>query len=317
MSAHLNFAIKWNGQEYTIPNLLISKTVGDLKKEIFKLTNVLPERQKLLGLKTKNGQTATDINLIDDLNYKPNTKILMMGTQESKISDINTKPENLPDVIDDFDIDNNTEELRIQDREENLAKIARRVREYKLNILNEPRPNKKLLVLDIDYTIFDHLSHAERGEELMRPYFHEFMTNAYEDYDIAIWSATSMKWIQAKMEEMGANTNQNYKIAFYLDSSAMISVYTAKFGLLNVKPLKVIWDKLPEFYSSKNTIMFDDLRRNFLMNPENGLKIRPYKNAHINRESDKELFKLSIYLKKISHLESFDHIDHRNWTRYI
>ncbi len=61
----------------------------------------------------------------------------------------------------------------------------------------------------------------------------------------------------------------------------MISVHTSEYGLLNVKPLKVIWDKFPEFYSSKNTIMFDDLKRNFLMNPQNGLRIEPYKNAVI------------------------------------
>ena len=38
------------------------------------------------------------------------------------------------------------------------------------------------------------------------------------------------------------------------------------------KPLGVIWGKFEE-YNSKNTIMFDDLRRNFLMNPQNGLKV--------------------------------------------
>ena len=43
------------------------------------------------------------------------------------------------------------------------------------------------------------------------------------------------------------------------------------------KPLGVIWGKFEE-YSSKNTIMFDDLRRNFLMNPQNGLKV----NMHVH-----------------------------------
>jgi ubiquitin-like domain-containing CTD phosphatase 1 len=82
-------------------------------------------------------------------------------------------------------------------------------------LLNEPRPGKKLLVLDIDYTLFDHRSAAETGNELMRPFLHEFLTAAYnvcimlgiffninftficmvpilQDYDIMIWSATSM-----------------------------------------------------------------------------------------------------------------------------
>lgn len=196
-----------------------------------------------------------------------------------------------------FILINLTKEVHVQHREENLAKIDRRVRELKVTIMNEPRKDKKLLVLDIDYTIFDHVSHAERGSELMRPYLHEFLSDAYEHYDIAIWSATSMKWIEAKMQEIGVARHPNYKIVFYLDCAAMISIYTQEYGLLNVKPLKVIWDKFPEFYSHKNTIMFDDLKRNFLMNPQNGLRIEPFKNAHSNRDKDTELLKLGAYLR--------------------
>ena len=43
--------------------------------------------------------------------------------------------------------------------------------------------------------------------------------------------------------------------------------------VLQVKPLGVIWGKYREFYNKKNTIMFDDIGRNFLMNPQNGLKV--------------------------------------------
>ena len=85
-----------------------------------------------------------------------------------------------------------------------------------------------------------------------------------------------MKWIDEKMKLLGCTTNPNYKLAFYLDSRAMISVQTEKYGLVDVKPLGVVWGKF-EMYNKKNTIMFDDLRRNFLMNPQNGLKIRPFR----------------------------------------
>ena len=70
---------------------------------------------------------------------------------------MNKIPENLPEIVDDFDIEKNVEEVHLQNREENLAKISKRVKDYKVTVLNEPRPNKKLLVLDIDYTIFDHV----------------------------------------------------------------------------------------------------------------------------------------------------------------
>ena len=35
-----------------------------------------------------------------------------------------------------------------------MEKIQRRVKDYEIKVLNEPRPDKKLLVLDIDYTLF-------------------------------------------------------------------------------------------------------------------------------------------------------------------
>lgn len=47
-----------------------------------------------------------------------------------------------------------------------LAKINKRVKDYKINMISEPRQGKKLLVLDIDYTLFDHRSVAETGKSL-------------------------------------------------------------------------------------------------------------------------------------------------------
>jgi hypothetical protein len=44
--------------------------------------------------------------------------------------------------------------LPVSLREENLLKVSRRVKEYKVEVLNPPREGKKLLVLDVDYTLF-------------------------------------------------------------------------------------------------------------------------------------------------------------------
>jgi len=49
--------------------------------------------------------------------------------------------------------------------------------------------------------------------------------------------------------------------------------------LFQVKPLGVIWGKYPQ-WGPQNTIMFDDIRRNFIMNPQTGLKVSILEHFH-------------------------------------
>lgn len=150
----------------------------------------------------------------------------------------------------------------------------------------------------------------------MRPFLHDFLKSAYEDYDIVIWSATGMRWIEEKMRLLQVTTNTNYKIMFYMDWGAMISVYTSDRGVTDVKPLGVIWGKYKQ-YTAKNTIMLDDIKRNFLMNPQSGLRIRPFRRAHISRSTDRELFKLMKYLKDLAeHCPDFTKMNHSKWESY-
>merc|ERR1711862_519408 len=104
-----------------------------------------------------------------------------------------------------------------------------------------------------------------------------------------------------------------------MDYTAMISVTTEKYGTIDCKPLGVLWQSevMQGKYGPENTIMFDDLRRNFVMNPRSGLKIRPFKQAHINRQTDKELVKLSKYLRFIRHAKDFSKLDHRRWESWM
>ena len=55
-----------------------------------------------------------------------------------------------------------------------------------------------------------------------------------KDYDIVIWSATNMKWIEEKMKVLGCDNHPDYKLAFYLDSRAMISIHADKYGVIEV-----------------------------------------------------------------------------------
>lgn len=306
--------VKWSGKEYPITDLTDQDTVAVLKHEIFKKTQVRPERQKLLNLKFK-GKLAQDNVKINSLELKPNFKVMMVGSTEADIEDACNRPEGLDEVIDDFD-DPEEKEVSVENSAIFLAKIDKRIKDYKITVFNPPREGKRLLVLDIDYTLFDHRSAAETGAELMRPYLHEFLTSAYEDYDIVIWSATGMRWIEEKMKLLGVSCHASYKIMFYLDINAMITVHTSERGVIDVKPLGVIWGNFPQ-YNSKNTIMFDDIRRNFVMNPKCGLKIRPFRQAHFNRQTDRELLKLAKYLKDIAENScDFNELNHRKWESY-
>ena len=53
------------------------------------------------------------------------------------------------------------------------------------------------------------------------------------------------------------------------------------------------------------------------MNPQTGLKIRPFKNALTEGHKDKELKRLTRYLKAIADLDDFTQLDHRNWEKVI
>ncbi|XP_007445190.3 ubiquitin-like domain-containing CTD phosphatase 1, partial [Python bivittatus] len=147
----VSLIIKWGGQEFLITTLSEEDTVLDLKQSLKGLTGVLPERQKLLGLKVKGKPAENDVKL-GSLKLKPNTKIMMMGTREESLEDVLGPPPDNEDVVNDFDIEE--EVVEVENREENLLKISRRVKEYKVEILNPPREGKKLLVLDVDYTLF-------------------------------------------------------------------------------------------------------------------------------------------------------------------
>lgn len=101
--------------------------------------------------------------------------------------------------------------------------------------------NLLLFIIQINNSSTNLLLSPFAGYELMRPYLHEFLTSAYEDYDIVIWSATGMKWIEEKMRLLGVSSHQDYKIMFYLDYLAMITVHTAKYGTIDVSIIQLTY----------------------------------------------------------------------------
>lgn len=179
---------------------------------------------------------------------------------------------------------------------------------------------KKCLVLDIDYTIFDHKSDFELAPEFRRPYLHEFLKACNVHYNIIIWSATAFYHIQTKMEKLQLLRHPDFQICLALSKDHMIPYSFSlkrKTFFQDIKPLSVLWNRFPHIFTPANTIHIDDVAENFALNPQNGLRIDPFQDALIFRQADRELFYLTQYLTMISPLNSFESLDHCRWKDYI
>lgn len=248
---------------------------------------------------------------------------MMMGTPDKHVKrDIHDlDPSDLPDVINDLDQDYLPDRDDARVNKENRAKLQKRIENIDVRIIHEARPGKKLLVLDLDYTLFDMKSPAEHMHELRRPGLMEFMTLAYQHYDIVVWSQTSWKWLEMKLTDLGLLTSEHFKIHFVLDRTSMFSINTVDARgdpwSHEVKALEFIWAKFPERNAS-NTIHIDDLGRNFAMNPQCGLKISAYKTAATSKHTDRELYYLIAYLIHIAEKEpDFTKLKHKEWKRLL
>ena len=321
----MRVAVRWSGGDPANFEVTVADdaTVSDLKRAIESVTNVRASRVKLLNLRLGAKLADDDAPLAS---VKVPKVVMMMGARDSVMEamrDVEAQASaSAPTFEDDLDIDTSVAALACERDPRFLERLAKRVESHSMKFTGgEPRVGAKMLVLDIDYTLFDHRTPAERPEEIARPFLHEFLTRAHRaNFDIVIWSATSLKWIELKMTELGVLTHTDYKIVGLLDSTAMITVETEKYGVFNCKPLGFLFaQKFPEgvSYGPHNTIMFDDLSRNFVMNPQLGLKIRPFKNAHTTRHTDRELLRLADYIEAISTLDDFRQLDHNRWEHYL
>ena len=255
-------------------------------------------------------------------------------------------------VIDDFDLSHNAgspEWIRSVSNSQNLLKFTDSTEIHLMNDFRSevaggrPRP---LLVLDLDHTLLDFSSKAisessgqtpansEAAEKLKRPYMDIFLTNAYENYDLAIWSQTSWRWLEIKLIELNMIHNPGYKIAFVMDKTSMFRVISDKDAGKggkhvdddsyehSVKPLQIIWSKFPTRFGRKNTIAVDDLKRNFALNPTNGITCSAfYRNKSSARKgtgkNDVELLGIGAYLQKLKDVDDFSEVDHEPWRGVV
>ncbi|EIM89778.1 HAD subfamily IIID h, partial [Stereum hirsutum FP-91666 SS1] len=325
----ISFKFSWSGKQFTL-DIAESDRLFDLKAALYSLTNVPPERQKIVGL--VKGKLPPE----EECMYKlgASSKFTLIGTPEGAEIKDPSQVEFLPDVLNDLDVDFTADPaaaVAYQNDLRNIRKVKEYTKKLKLNIINPPREGKRLLVLDIDYTILDTkplTSGALPPAECARPGLHEFLSAVYPYYDICIWSQTSWIWLETKLVELGMlGSNQPYKVCFaatffcMLDKTSMFTVFSQREGETyrhSVKPLQIIWNHFKEF-NAKNTIHIDDLGRNFALNPKQGLKISAFKEAHTPAaQADRELSKLARYMVHIANsTDDFGSFNHKDWKKVV
>lgn len=96
---------------------------------------------------------AGDHVLLRDTKLKKT--VTMMGTTEDALVEKLTAPAPLDGEGEGEDAEDDEKEgtLAYACQPENLAKVEKRAAQYKIEVLSPPRPGRRLLVLDIDYTV--------------------------------------------------------------------------------------------------------------------------------------------------------------------
>ncbi|CUA67765.1 hypothetical protein RSOLAG22IIIB_03192 [Rhizoctonia solani] len=319
---YISLKFTWSLKQHTV-SVAESDCVLDLKDKLFALTRVPNERQKILGL--VKGKLPDDSVRIADMKFAPTKKFTLVGTpvgeEFKEISE-----DQLPDVVNDLDLQidaSSAEAKSMAEDKRNIRKILEAAKNLSINVMYPLRPGKKLLVLDLDYTLLDTkplTSGILPADECARPGLHEFLELAYKHYDICIWSQTKWTWLEAKLVELGmvGDESRNYKISFVLDHIPMFKVFSTRDGKPfshAVKALRIIWEHFPQF-GPQNTAHVDDLSRNFVLNPGEGIKISAFKlDDTLEAQNDRELEKLGRYLVWLASHTDFKEIDHRNWKK--
>lgn len=107
---------------------------------------------------------------------------------------------------------------------------------------NNPRPDKRLLVLDIDLTLaeFGDLEPITSKTSNMRKHMQFFLTMVYRYYDIVIWSGTVMEYVMKKLTAMDMLENDNFKLLCALDITYMVRIKSMMYGMVKVSIAKLL-----------------------------------------------------------------------------
>jgi len=182
---------------------------------------------------------------------------------------------------------------------------------------------KPLLILDIDETLIHtdtvpleyekHLDFDFKfkgvGNSLYyvkkRPYLDEFLNYAFENFDIAIWTAAGAEYADEILKAIGLDKSK-LKF-FYTQENCTLKLsydYSNYFGVKNLQKLR------KKGYDLNKVLIVDDIAETAVNNYGNLIQIK----AFTDDTDDTELLKLISYLEKIKNEPNYRRIEKRGWS---
>ena len=164
-------------------------------------------------------------------------------------------------------------------------------------------PERKLLVLDLDYTLYypsetpivaDFCVVADGVSVWIkkRPYLNQFLSYAVENYDLMVWSASSRKYIDQVVSHLLPDVP-----LVYIYSSERCTTKWNQFSdephPYVIKDMKKVWRRNNP-YTKKNTLVLDDTPKTYLRNYGNAIPIDGY----IGGNNDTELLRMIEVLEQ-------------------
>eukprot|EP00922_Rhytidocystis_sp_ex-Travisia-forbesii_P028028 GHVS01041148.1.p1 GENE.GHVS01041148.1~~GHVS01041148.1.p1 ORF type:complete len:459 (-),score=99.29 GHVS01041148.1:249-1625(-) len=151
--------LKWSARVIDVsfsPADFATFTVADLKAKIEDNLSIPIHRQKLLGLGIKS---PTDSEMLSAVEFKSSKRcFVLVGTPQAEAFVDPQHLPNLPPVFNDLDCWDylpsiaNGFDLRTPTH---LSRLRKAISTTDIRLIHPPRPGLKLLVLDLDYTLFD------------------------------------------------------------------------------------------------------------------------------------------------------------------
>lgn len=183
----------------------------------------------------------------------------------------------------------------------------------------------RLLILDLDECLF-HSVHKSQASEMsydfykdsfdvlngmyrtmFRPHLQEFLEFAFENFDVAVWTAAGEDYANDIVDKMGIDKSK--LMFFYTERNCTPKYdYGDGWGMGHLVYKKNIGKLRKKGYDMNQVLMVDD-KPEHIDSYGNVIKIKPF----YGDSNDKELLKLMKYLDKIKDETNYRRIEKRGW----